>query len=185
MLKEEELVGLTLTPSGIQGAVREKGNVLNENVECRNAKCVFVCCCFFLLVSDDRSLQERLHPRTSLQGETRTLYKVLQLRLESTHMGEVSLHITMRLEGSVACTSYSSAPRTGVHKIIKDSQELSDTETFSGQHGTIGRMETNRKMSCAKLCCFGWYMDWSLDFYSTYRMSDLGHVLEDWLRLGC
>lgn len=107
---------------------------MNENAAYNNV--VFVC---ILPVSCVGVLQEQLHPCSSLQGQTRTLYLVLQLRSESTHSGEVSLHSTVFLEESTACTLYMSAPRTGIHVIIRDSQEILETVTFVGQHGTTSK----------------------------------------------
>lgn len=127
---EEELIGLKVTLSGIQGAMRGK---VYERVR-RIQKCRV--CVGVLPVSCVRGLQELLHPRASLQGETETLYLALQLRPESTHTGEVSLHATAWFEESMAFTSYVSAPRTAVHVVIRDSQEIPDTVMFSGQHGT-------------------------------------------------
>lgn len=103
-----------------------------------------------LPVSCARELQVRLHPRASLQGETKTLYLVLQLSSESTHKGEVSLHNTAWLAESTACTSYISAPRTAVHVVIRDSQEIPATVTFSGQHGTTRSKRI--KIKKQKLC---------------------------------
>lgn len=135
---EEELLGLTVTLSGIQGAVGERVREKFYEQEYRVQYCRMCIC--ILPVSCVWGLQERLHPRASLQGKTRTLYLVLQLRSESTHTGEVSLHSTALLEESTACTSYMSAPRTAVHVIIRDSQEIAETTMFSGQHDTMGRM---------------------------------------------